>query len=165
VSSLWEWPTIVNWSTWSAQYNAESGVAGASLATRSTMGASLGGDYKWHGGVLGPDGKIYGIPEDASDILIIDPVAGTAVLGPDGKIYGMPYNASDILIIDPVAGTATRSDMGASLSGSYKWYGGVLGPDGKIYGMPYSASDILTIDPNSAILSNRLILDQRVNKL
>jgi hypothetical protein len=64
-------------------------------------------------------------------------------LGPDGKIYGIPYNATDILIIDPIAGTATLSAMGATLSGSDKWVGGVLGPDGKIYCIPYNATDIL----------------------
>jgi len=42
-----------------------------SSATRSAMGASLSGALKWIGGVLGPDGKIYGIPFDATDILQI----------------------------------------------------------------------------------------------
>ena len=87
------------------------------LATRSAMGADLSGGYKWFGGVLGNDGKIYGIP----------------------------FNSTDILIIDPSTGTATRSAMGASLSGSYKWRGGVLGNDGKIYGIPYDSADILII--------------------
>ena len=137
----------------------------AGTATRTAMGATLSGGNKWFGGVLGPDGKIYGIPYDATDILVIDPVAGTAtrtamgatlsgtdkwrggVLGPDGKIYGIPSGATDILVIDPVAGTATRTAMGATLSSGNKWFGGVLGPDGKIYGLPSSAMDILVIDP------------------
>ncbi len=134
-------------------------------AARSAMSATLTGSVKWTGGVLGPDGKIYGIPYDATDILIIDPVAGTAtrsamsatltgsakwtggVLGPDGKIYGIPYDATDILVIDPAAGTATRSAMSATLTGSAKWTGGVLGVDGKIYGIPRGSTDILIIDP------------------
>jgi len=87
----------------------------AGTATRTAMGADLTGSDKWYGGVLGPDGKIYGIPR----------------------------NATDILVIDPVAGTATRTAMGADLTGSDKWYGGVLGPDGKIYGIPLTATDIL----------------------
>jgi hypothetical protein len=89
----------------------------AGTATRSNMGATLSGATKWVGGVLGPDGKVYGIP----------------------------YNAADILIIDPVAGTATRSNMGATLSGADKWFGGVLGPDGKVYGIPRNATDIQII--------------------
>jgi hypothetical protein len=84
------------------------------------MGASLSGSLKWLGGVLGPDGKIYGIP----------------------------FSSTDILIIDPVTSTATRSAMGASLSGSGKWIGGVLGPDGKIYGIPHDSTDILRIENN-----------------
>jgi len=122
------------------------------------------------GGVLGPDGKIYGIPRDSQDILIIDPIAKTAtlsnmgatlsglnkwycgVLGPDGKIYGMPSGVQDILIIDPIAGTATRSNMGAVLNtDSYKWNDGVLGPDGKIYGIPNFAQDILIIDKHQDV--------------
>jgi hypothetical protein len=70
--------------------------ASAQTASRTAMGATLSGSGKWWGGVVGPDGKIYGIP----------------------------YNAADILVIDPVAGTASRTAMGATLSGSGKWVGG-----------------------------------------
>ncbi|WP_292728061.1 hypothetical protein, partial [Methanoculleus sp.] len=38
----------------------------------------LTGTYKWGSGVLGPDGKIYGIPDNSESVLIIDPAAGTA---------------------------------------------------------------------------------------
>jgi len=92
-------------------------------ATRSALGASLSGTAKWTGGVAGIDGKIYGIP----------------------------FNSTDILIIDPVAGTATRSALGASLSGSGKWFGGVAGIDGKIYGIPLSSTDILTVTAGSSM--------------
>lgn len=134
-------------------------------ASRSSMGATLSGAAKWIGGVLGPDGNIYGMPFNGTDILIINPVAGTAarsamgatltgtgkwlggVMGPDGKLYGIPADSTDILIIDAPAGTASRSAMGATLTGSGKWRGGVLGPDGKIYGIPYDSTDILIVDP------------------
>jgi hypothetical protein len=101
------------------------------------MGATLTGSTKWYGGVLGPDGKIYGIP----------------------------YNATDILIIDPIAGTATRSPMGATLTGSTKWIGGVLGPDGKIYSIPHNATDILNIFGLPLIVSISLPLSPWLNKL
>ena len=151
-------------------------------ATRSALGATLTGGDKWIGGVLGPDGKIYGIPFNATDILIIDPVAGTAtrsalgatltgvdkwiggVLGPDGKIYGIPYNTTDILIIDPGAGTATRSALGATLTGGTKWVGGVLGPDGKICGIPFNTTDILIINNQSKVFENNLTLSPYLNK-
>jgi hypothetical protein len=142
----------------------------------SNMGVQMGGDTsptrltnKWCGGVLAPNGKIYGIPHSNASqnisILTIDTLTNTAsasdrgidfsdnikwiggVLAPNGKIYGIPHNSTDILIIDTIADTVTRSAMGADLTGTQKWYGGVLGSDGMIYGMPYDSSDILIIDP------------------
>jgi len=92
-------------------------------ATRDDMGADLSGSDKWIGGVLAPNGKIYCVP----------------------------FNSADILIIDTVAGTATRSNMGANLSGSLKWFGGVLGTDGVLYGMPRDSTDILTIGTGTAV--------------
>ena len=138
VASLWDWPAWVPWSTFSSQLDKEINVGVLPSATRSAMGASLSGLYKWGGGVLGPDGKIYGIPTDAADILVIDPDAGTA----------------------------TRSAMGAALSGADadKWRGGVLGPDGKIYGIPTNAAEILIIDPDAGAFTVRIALDPRLNK-
>lgn len=119
---------------------------------------------KWWGGVKGPDGRIYGIPYSAEDILIIDPRTNSATrstlgetlqggskwasgcLGPDGKIYGVPYHASTVLIIDPIAGTAMQTDFGLDLSDRAKWAGAVLGLDNKIYCIPRNARDILIID-------------------
>ena len=118
---------------------------------------------KWNGGVLAPNGKIYGMPLDASSVLIIDPVTNTAntttitglsgslkwvgcVLAPNGKIYGMPFNSTSVLIIDPVTNTANTTAI-TGLSGSGKWSGGVLAPNGKIYGIPRDASSVLIIDP------------------
>ncbi len=44
-----------------------------------TFGASIPEtNAKWWGGVKGPNGKIYGIPYDADDVLIIDPATNTA---------------------------------------------------------------------------------------
>ena len=88
--------------------------------TATTFG-SFTGLAKWYGGVLAPNGKIYGIPYNSTTILEIDPVtkttstfssfAGTnnwrgGVLAPNGKIYGIPYNSTTVLEIDPVAGPA-----------------------------------------------------------
>src|SRR5690606_28788777 len=101
----------------------------------------------------------------ATDILVIDPVAGTATrtnmglvlsgsgkwwgiaAAPDGKLYCAPYNATDILVIDPATGTAQRANMGVDLSGAFKWQGIAAGPDGKLYCAPSGATDILIIDP------------------
>ena len=140
-------------------------IANSMTASTSAMGASLSGSAKWDGGVLGPDGKIYGIPRDSTDILIIDPVSGTATrsamgaslsgtskfiggaLGPDGKIYGIPFNSSTVLIIDPMSESAYRSNLGASV-GSNGWVGGSLSFDGGIFGIPYDGGNILMITPS-----------------
>ena len=145
-------------------------------ASRSAMGADFSDGSKWAGGVLGPDGKIYGIPYNSPDILVIDPVAGTATRttmgadltgsskwsggarAPNGKIYGIPLGSANILVIDPAAGTASRLTMGAYLSGTWKWYTGVLAPDGKIYAMPLNSLDLLVIDP-VADTATRTVLD------
>ena len=119
---------------------------------------------KWLGGVLAPNGKIYAIPCDRSDVLIIDPATDTAdkdtitdlggggtkwiggVLAPDGKIYGMPFNADHVLIVDPATDTADISSISVPADAG-KWQGGVLAPNGKIYGIPCDAESVLVIDP------------------
>ena len=77
------------------------------------MGSDL---YKWVGGVLGSNGKIYGIPSSATQVLEIDPVG------------------------------LTTSTFGSLGGGTDKWYGGVLAPNGKIYGIPYDATQVIEID-------------------
>ena len=154
-----------------------SNLYGGTTATASleTFGLDLTGDVKWRGAVIGPDNKIYCIPHQAPDILIIDPETGTATrtdfglnliddykwmgaaLGPDGKIYCAPYNSPDILIIDPVNGTAIRNNFGLDLATNFKYSGIVLGKNDLLYCIPYSATNgILVIDPmtNSAIVKS-----------
>jgi len=43
-------------------------------ATRTNFGLSLSGSSKWWGIALGPDGKLYCAPYNATDILVISPV-------------------------------------------------------------------------------------------
>jgi hypothetical protein len=127
--------------------------------------------YKWIGGVLATNGKIYCIPREPLRVLIIDPALNAVelegnlptdsnkwaggVLGPDGKIYGIPRDYHSVLIIDPITDTADAN--GISLppgppvypSDPDKWTGGVLAPNGKIYCVPNSADSVLIIDPHS----------------
>ena len=120
---------------------------------------SLSGANKWAGGVLAPNGKIYGIPFSSTQVLEIDPATNTTtlfgslsgggkwiggVLAPNGKIYGIPLDATSVLEIDPVTQTTTTF---GTLTGSVKWNGGVLAPNGKIYGIPFDSSTVLEIDP------------------
>ena len=86
--------------------------------------------YKWAGGVLAPNGKIYGIPHNSSSVLEIDPVSRIAktfgsytgstnwiggILAPNGNIYGIPHNATSVLEMDFGFPAATGS------AGSENW--------------------------------------------
>ena len=89
-------------------------VTGKTFSQTINLFGSLSGTFKWWGGVLAPNGKIYGIPYNSTQILEIDPEIGTTtlfgslgtgpkwvggVLAPNGKIYGIPYNSTQILEI------------------------------------------------------------------
>ena len=78
----------------------------------------------------------------------------------DVLFKGLPKGVSSILdyiygtsAFVSYTGTATRSNMGADLSGTEKWFGGVLGPDGKIYGISFDSTTTLIIGKNSAVPS------------
>ena len=130
---------------------------------RIQLFGSLSGTNKWVGGVLAPNGKIYGIPHNSTSVLEIDPTTNTVstfgsltgagkweggVLGPNGKIYGIPRGSTSILEIDPTTNTTA---IFGSLSGANKWVGGVLAPNGKIYGIPFSSTSVLEISDNGLI--------------
>ena len=50
-----------------------------------------------------------------------------------------------------------------SLSGTYKWYGGVLAPNGKIYGIPYNSTTVLEIGESQTIDTDA-VLSRYLNK-
>ena len=142
--------------------------------TTSTFG-SLAGASKWVGGVLAPNGCIYGIPYNSTTVLKIDPATDTTstfgslagadkwlggVLAPNGCIYGIPFSGTTVLKIDPA--TDTTSTFG-SLAGATKWYGGVLAPNGYIYGIPYSSTTVLKLLSEFAVDVN-FPLSRYVNK-
>lgn len=123
------------------------------------------GGSRWVGGVLAPNGRIYGMPFNAGVVLEIDPDAGTArtfgsvvgvdayvggVLGLDGFVYGIPLGASQVLRIDPDAGTATR--VGPDLGDGRHFAGGVVGPDGRIWMMPANDLQVGVFDPSTETL-------------
>ena len=140
----------------------------------STFG-SLTGTSKWYGGVLAPNGMIYGIPINSETVLKIDPTTDTAstfgsltgtskwiggVLAPNGMIYGIPYNSETVLKIDPT--TDTASTFG-SLTGATKWQGGVLAPNGMIYGIPRDSETVLKLLTPLSV-NNNYPLSRLVNK-
>jgi hypothetical protein len=122
---------------------------------------SLSGSLKYNGGVLAPNGCIYGVPRDSTSVLKIDTSNDTittfgsfsgagkwagGVLAPNGFIYCIPHNSTEILKINPINDTTTTI---GSLSGTAKWYGGVLAPNGCIYGIPWGSSTVLKIDTSN----------------
>jgi len=144
------------------QAQAALGSSGTEVAATIT---GFGGGLKWGGGVLAPNGKIYGIPRDSSRVLIIDPITDTAdtttitvtagsdkwgggVLAPNGKIYGIPFGSTSVLIIDPTTNTADTTTI-TGLGGGLKWNRGVLAPNGKIYCIPSDSTSVLIIDPTN----------------
>ena len=104
-----------------------SGVAvGSDTADWTTISTGLDGSSKWARGV--PAGN--------------------------GKIYGIPNGAGEVLIVDPTTDTFDRTAMSTGLDGGCagacrKWVGGVLAGNGKIYGIPDWArtGEMLIIDP------------------
>jgi Ca2+-binding EF-hand superfamily protein len=120
--------------------------------------------YKWSGGVLAPDGRIFAIPRTARAVLIIDPTPGAlrldytslagitntkgysgGVLASNGKIYGIPYGANTVLVIDPITMSYDVTTIAIGHAAS-AWSGGVLAPNGDIYAIPYTATSVLIID-------------------
>ena len=67
------------------------------------------------------------------------------VLAPNGKIYGIPYNSTSVLIIDPVTNTADTTTISGLYAGTVKWIGGVLAPNGQIYCVPRYIDYVLVI--------------------
>lgn len=137
--------------------NAKGSLVAPSVSVFGNVGA---GTSKWSGGVLAPNGKIYGIPRSAGTVLEIDPgsrsllqfgsVAGSemytgGVLAQNGKIYAIPYAATTVLEIDP--NTRATVQFGSLPATIGKWEGGVLASNGKIYAMPSNVASYLEIDP------------------
>lgn len=121
---------------------------------------------RFNGGVLAPDGYIYGTtganistqtrliryptfgPRPTTYELI--PITGITtqtfggiILGPNGKLYIIPLASSLLMIYDISTYTFTSVNVGA---GTNKWLGGVLAPNGKIYCAPFASASVLIIN-------------------
>lgn len=123
----------------------------------STFGNYVGNE-KWFGGVAGHNGKIYCIPRNSNEILVIDPSEdstytfgniadqfGGGVLAPNKKIYCPPLNGNYILKIDPEEDDV---DQIPGLTDT-NYFGGVLANNGKIYFIPHNAESLLILDPEN----------------
>ena len=96
----------------STQFMAALNALSATQSDTATTFGSLAGTTKWAGGVLAPNGCIYGMPRNSTTVLKIDPTTDTAttfgslvgttkwaggVLAPNGCIYEMPRNSTTVL--------------------------------------------------------------------
>ena len=73
-------------------------------------------------------------------------------LGADGKIYGMPYDATDVLVIDvtqrsvstvPINAADTKTTISRS-----RWSGAAFSADHRIFGIPMDEAAVLVVQPN-----------------
>ena len=69
-----------------------------------------------------------------------------------GLIYGIPHEATFVLIIDPNTDTIDTTTLGGLSPDPSKWWGGVVVPDGRIFCFPRDAEAVLIIDPNTSTL-------------
>ncbi|GMH72421.1 hypothetical protein TrRE_jg8594 [Triparma retinervis] len=129
------------------------------------------GKYKFLGGVMGVDGKLYMIPCDADYVVQVDPKTEVIRnIGPnlkdnayvqtkwqngfsaeDGSIYCVPLKGEKVLCIRPhklmADGTPEVDLIGGPYMAINKWEGGVVGPDGACYCMPLGHRRVLRISP------------------
>eukprot|EP00056_Hartaetosiga_gracilis_P005012 m.80349 g.80349 ORF g.80349 m.80349 type:complete len:748 (-) comp12015_c0_seq2:137-2380(-) len=130
-------------------------------------------NYRWAGGVLGDDDRVYGVPYDARAILVVDPFNSTFSLTPadallpieaekwvwgvkarNGNVYCIPHSSTAILMFSTNT-NSTDADVQDTVDftsltttvGTKKWQGGVLGVNGKVYGIPHFHTHVLVIDP------------------
>ena len=81
--------------------------------------SKLSGELKWQGGVAGLDGRIYGIPANSREVLIVDAREGSV------STFGR------LLSSDSIYGDIED-----------RWCGGVLTKEGKIIGVPFNGSQV-----------------------
>lgn len=129
------------------------------------------------GGVLAPNGKIYGIPKSDYPVMMFNPDTRRAIslgnsnysgrqggiLAPNGKIYSGLYDSNKMLRIKPSNNTFDDLLLNDLSTGSDYWYGLILAPNGSAYGIPLSATKIYkisgigTMDDSKKCLLSRYI--------
>lgn len=129
--------------------------------------------YKYLGGGVAADGKVYFFPSDAERVLCVDPETDECKLvGPiflegmnkwqngfscrDGAVYAIPQRAHGVLRINPApSGSGLDAEVttlwcanDAEMKDKYE--GGVLGGDGCVYCIPLRSKEVVKIVPGPA---------------
>jgi hypothetical protein len=100
----------------------------------------VSGNGKWGGFVMNSNNIIYGIPSNASKIIVFDPIS-----------KNVEY--LDLSGIDP---SLTITDLN-------KWIGGAISPTGILVGAPFSYNKILMVDTNTNDISTVAIPEDILN--
>jgi hypothetical protein len=95
--------------------------------------------FKWQGGALGSDGRIYGAPFAADTILAIDTSTMTSSNFPTAAAPGSAGTYGS-------GGGAPRLTTGDPDSDKCKWDGMTLAPNGKLYSPPCCADSVLVVN-------------------
>lgn len=142
----------------------------ATDTTSLISGIPSGGGAKWSGAALGPNGIIYCAPSNHSQILRIDPSAGTwslmgsfapgmgkyrwinAIRSDNGLIYCGPVARSEMLCIDPATDTTSLISTPSHTTGT-GWTASILGNDGLLYLVPVLSGMVQRFNPTTASFS------------
>lgn len=131
------------------------------------------GKYKYLGGGVAADGKVYFFPSDAERVLCVDPETDEVkCIGPiftegmnkwqngfscrDGAVYAIPQRAHGVLRIAPAPKGSGKDAEVTTLwcaqdaAMKDKFEGGVMGGDGCIYCIPLRSKEVLKIVPGPA---------------
>lgn len=125
---------------------------------------SISGTNKWVGGILHPNGKIYGVPYNNPKVLEIDVVTRTmaqretvgisnggtfsgAAISEDDKVIFTPCWGTYVAEYDPETNLVTKFGEGQCGGAQEKFIGSVKALNGKIYCIPHDATFVLEINP------------------
>lgn len=149
-------------------------------STNKLLISNLVGEFKYKGGVLAPNGKIYCVPYMSNDILVINPKDNTisfinipyngysgGVISKNRKIYCTPFTPDNnkILVINTDYDNFYYLEIN-NIINDYQWSSSVI-YENKIFFIPYCHNDILiinTIDNSISYISYNNINDISNNK-
>jgi len=135
---------------------------------------SMNGSFKWCGGAVAANGKIYGAPYNAGSVLVFDPESSTCTaltlpaslqgvdrkytgmaLGPDGLLYCAPSNVQQVLVIDPCKDELSFVPLPNAVEASQRdrWYGIAAATDSALYCAPFCCDSVLRINPATSTCS------------